>query len=146
MPFWYTSILYLHILSVVISIGPYFVLIPLLRKIKDDEPVALREHLADFRFVVRISKHAGHVLVVSGVLLWWLGRFPMTTSWLVIPIVILLSALFFLARAFSPTLRALEAGTIDREMAVARLKRALVAYIAILLVAMWFMVAKPKLW
>ncbi|MBE3563556.1 MAG: hypothetical protein IMX05_07555 [Hydrogenibacillus schlegelii] len=142
----YAILLYLHIASVIFSIGPYAVLIPHLRRLRDDDPRARRVRLDDFHFAVRVSKHAGHLLVATGVLLWIVGRFPLTASWLVASVAILLAALFFLARAFSPTLRALEAGQIDVALAERRLRRALCLYLGVLFLIMGFMIGKPRLW
>jgi hypothetical protein len=142
----YQWLLYIHILSVILSIGPFFVLIPLLAKIKTVDSFQLAPYLDSFDYVVRLSKHAGHILVISGVLLVWVGRWHWFTSWIVVTIAILMSTLFFIARAFSPILRKLRKPDNDRHELVKKLTRALLFYIFIMLVMMWFMVAKPTLW
>lgn len=142
----YPWIIYLHVFSVILSIGPYFVLIPLLRRLKESEGDVLHTHLFIFRYVVWISKHAGHLLVVTGALLWWLGGYSLYTSWILIPILILLSSLFFLARAFSPAIRQLENHPEERHAALRKLRFSLFAYLIILLISMWFMIAKPIYW
>ena len=63
----YRFIIYLHVLSVVASIGPFFILLPMIKKLKAASGEELNPYLDTFRFTVRLSKHAGHVLVGSGV-------------------------------------------------------------------------------
>ncbi|CCQ92888.1 conserved membrane hypothetical protein [[Clostridium] ultunense Esp] len=142
----YPWLLFFHVFSVILSIGPYFILFPLLRRLQEASHEELEHHLFVFRYVVWISKHAGHLLVVTGGLLWWLGGYRWNTSWILIPIFILLSALFFLARAFSPTIKAIQEGKIDRREAVGKLRFSLYTYLVILLASLWFMIAKPTYW
>jgi hypothetical protein len=142
----YTLLLYIHILSAVASIGPFLVLIPLLSRLKTAAEPQFSGDLQTFSFVVRLSKHAGHVLVGSGVLLVWVGGWSWVTPWILMTLIILFSALFFIARAFTPTLRQLAKGGQDRDAGVSKLTRSLYAYLLILLLLMWFMVAKPDLW
>jgi hypothetical protein len=142
----YPWLVYLHILSAVASIGPFFVLIPLLRKMKTAENAELQLHLDSFQFAVRLSKHTGHLLVATGVLLMWLGNWPWKTSWILATIIVMVTSLYFIARAFSPTIRELRKPTVpigDRNLLLRKLSRALYLYIALLLVMMWFMVVKP---
>lgn len=86
------------------------------------------------------------MLVITVILLWWLGGFSLFTSWILIPVVILFSGLFFLARAFSPVIESLEKGEINKDAGVKKLRRSLYGYLIILLISMWFMIAKPVLW
>jgi hypothetical protein len=99
-----------------------------------------------FRNVVRVTKHAGHVLVTTGALLAWIGGWPWYTSWIITTVVILIASLVFLARAFSPTLRKLIAPDSNRIVLVKKLKRSLFIYLIITMTMLWFMVAKPNLW
>lgn len=142
----YQLILYIHIFSVILSIGPFFVLIPMVRKLRLVETQEQHAYLDAFRFVVRLAKHAGHVLVISGFLLILVGSWSWKTSWIVMTIIILIGSLFFLARAFSPTLRRLHESSLDREASLRKLNRSLWIYIALLMTMMWFMVTKPVLW
>lgn len=142
----YSFVLYVHLVSAVLSIGPFFVLFPILSRMKTADPALLRYDIHTFRFVVRLSKHMGHILVVSGIILIYLGNWSWFTPWIVATILILISALFFIARAFSPILRKLELPESNRIILINKLQRALIAYIVILCVMMWFMVAKPNLW
>lgn len=142
----YKLILYVHIVSVVLSLGPFFVLIPLLKKLKTIPQDHLDTSLQAFTVTVTLSKHSGHVLTVSGVLLWMLGGWSWSESWILVTLAILLGSLFFIARAFSPIIRQMKSAEAERHSLVAKLSRAVVWYVIILLVMMWFMVAKPTLW
>ncbi len=142
----YKFLLYLHILSVMLSVGPFFVLIPLLSRIRTASSELLPAYLTAFHQAVTLSKHAGHVLVITGATLVWTGGWSWLTPWIVSPIVIMFAALSFIARAFSPILKEFADPSHDRRLLVARLSRAVWLYILIMLVMMWFMVAKPALW
>ncbi|NEW06623.1 hypothetical protein GK047_11420 [Paenibacillus sp. SYP-B3998] len=143
---WYVVLLYLHIFSVVLSIGPYFILFPLLHQIKSAEFDRLPAYLEPFRITVRITKHAGHVLVATGIILTWITSWTWDTSWIIITVLIMVASLYFIARAFSPLLRQLKAPHENRALLVSKLRRALIGYVLITLSMMWFMVAKPTLW
>jgi uncharacterized membrane protein len=139
-------LLYTHILSAVASIGPFFVLIPTVKKLLVAELSVERAYLDTFRVAVGWAKHAGHVLVLSGIALAIVGYWPWNSSWIVMTVLILLSSLFFLARAFSPTLRKFNEPGHDKEDLVRTLSRSLWIYLALLMAMLWFMVAKPVLW
>lgn len=142
----YQLLLYLHVCSVVVSIGPFFVLIPYLPKMKAATEEQLAFYLDSFRFVIRLSKHAGHVLVATGILLVWLGGWKWSTCWILLTIIILVGALSFFARAFSPTIRKLTEPNHDRTALVQKLSRSLCLYILLMLVMMWSMITKPNFW
>jgi small-conductance mechanosensitive channel len=142
----YTFILYLHIFSVVTSLGPFFILFPMLRKLRVASTDELLIYLPTFSFAVRLSKHSGHVLVPTGVILMWLTHLSWLTSWVLITIFILVSSLYFIARAFTPTLRKLAAPEQDRHLLVDKLRNSLLLYVALMAIMLWFMVAKPNLW
>ena len=103
----YKLLLFTHILSAIMSIGPFFVLLPVLGKLTTAEGPEQTAYVNTFRFAIQLAKHTGHVLVVSGVLLAVAGSWPWHTPWIVMTVLILVSSLFFLARAFSPKLKAL---------------------------------------
>ncbi|MDM5336604.1 hypothetical protein QUF84_05080 [Fictibacillus enclensis] len=142
----YPFLLYLHIFSVILSVGPFFILLPLLKKLKVAGPGHEEAYLDTFRAAVRLAKHAGHVLVVTGVLLVWITKRSWTTSWLLTTIVILICSLYFLARAFSPTIRRFKDPEEQRAELTSKLKRTIWIYLALMLSMLWFMVAKPQLW
>jgi len=142
----YTVILFLHVLSAVSSIGPFFVLVPLTGRMNAASEDVLHAHIATFRSAVRLVKHAGHVLVTTGVLLIWQSYWQWTTPWIVMTLVIMFGSIVFLARAFKPVLRKFEEPRADRQTLIRKLQRSLWIYILILLAMLWLMVAKPELW
>ncbi|WP_409304192.1 hypothetical protein [Peribacillus sp. SCS-155] len=146
MDVWYRIILYIHVFSVIVSIGPFFILLPIAQKLRSSAQAETNVYLETFRFVVRLTKHAGHVLVLTGVLLVILGPWTWATPWLVMTLLILVGSLFFLARAFSPTLRKFHETDRNQEMLADKLKRSVWIYIILLLAMLWFMVVKPYLW
>ncbi|WP_239582931.1 DUF2269 domain-containing protein [Bacillus tianshenii] len=144
--FMYRIIIYIHVLSAIASIGPFFVLLPIAKKLSSAKEHALNGYLETFRFVVRLSKHTGHVLVGSGILLVVLGPWTWGTPWIIMTLIILFCSLFFLARAFSPTLRKFEEEGHDKAELAAKLNRTVWIYLILLLAMLWFMVVKPPLW
>ncbi|UTE79365.1 hypothetical protein [Rossellomorea sp. KS-H15a] len=142
----YRTLIYLHVISVVASIGPFFLLLLTMNKLRTASPSILPSYLDTFRFTVQLSKHSGHVLVGTGILLVLLGPWTWTTPWIVMTLVIMLCSLFFLARAFSPTLRKFEEEDADREKLVGKLHRTVWIYLILLLAMLWFMVVKPGMW
>lgn len=142
----YTLILYAHILSAALSIGPFFVLLPMIKRIREAEAHFLPALLATFKSATLIVMHAGHVLVASGILLVWQGPWNWTAPWIVMTLGVMFSTVFFLARAFSPVLRKFEEPDADQTALTAKLARSLWIYILLLLLMLWFMVDKPVLW
>ena len=142
----YKFIVFTHVLSAILSIGPFFVLFPLLNRMKLQNREVLDSHLEVFQSAIRIVKHAGHVLVVSGILLMWQGNWPWSTSWVIMTIVVMVSSIVFLARAFKPNIRLFRDEKIDLNTLVVKLRRSVWMYILLLLIMLWFMVAKPNLW
>jgi hypothetical protein len=143
----YSFFLYLHIFSVIPSLGPFFILFPLLRKLRKASTDELKIYLPTFTFAIRLSKHSGHVLVPSGVILMWLGHVSWLTSWVLITIFILVSSLYFIARAFSPAIRKLAIPDHqDRQALVNKLRSSLLLYVGLMMIMLWFMVTKPNLW
>lgn len=142
----YTVILFAHIISAILSIGPFFVLFPLLKRMEGASDAVLQSQIETFRSAIRLVKHAGHVLVASGVLLIWQGYWPWSTSWIIMTLAVMFGSVFFLARAFKPTLRKFEQPGIDRGNLLKKLNRSVWVYIFLLSVMLWLMVAKPQIW
>ncbi|WP_144509552.1 DUF2269 family protein [Bacillus sp. FJAT-22090] len=142
----YSFIIFIHVISAILSIGPFFVLFPLLNRMKGQNREVLDSYLDVFQAAIRIVKHAGHVLVVSGILLMWQGNWPWSTSWVIMTIVVMISSIVFLARAFKPNIRSFRAEAINLDTLIQKLHRSVWLYILLLLVMLWFMVAKPHLW
>ncbi|MCM3653217.1 DUF2269 family protein [Metabacillus litoralis] len=142
----YRILIYIHVLSAIVSIGPFFILFPLVKKLQVSNDTELDAYLHTFRFIVRLTKHSGHVLVVSGILLVVSGPWTWGTPWIIMTLIILFCSLLFLARAFSPTLRKFHEENQNREELAAKLNRSIWIYIILLLAMLWFMVGKPVLW
>ncbi|WP_338451131.1 DUF2269 family protein [Niallia oryzisoli] len=142
----YRTIIYLHVSSTIVSIGPFFILIPVLTKLRQTKDAELAAYLHTFHMVVRLTKHAGHVLIISGILLIWIGPWPWNTPWIIMTLVIMFSSLFFLARAFTPKLQRFRETDANKEELVKQLTRSLWMYILLLMIMLWFMVVKPALW
>lgn len=143
----YTILLYLHIFSVIPSLGPFFILFPLIRKLRTASTDELKIYLPIFTLAVRLCKHSGHILVTTGVLMMWLGHISWLTSWVLITIFILVSSLYFIARAFSPTIRKLASPEhTNRQKLVNKLRFNVWLYVGLMMIMLWFMVSKPNFW
>lgn len=142
----YTIMLFAHIFSAILSIGPFFVLLPLVKRMKAASGEVLQSHILTFKSATRLVKHAGHVLVTTGVLLIWQGPWGWDTSWILGTIGVMVGSVFFLARAFTPTLRKFHQEEFNHLQLVKKLHRSLWIYIFLLLVMLWLMVAKPVFW
>lgn len=146
MELWYRLLLYIHISSVIVSVGPFFILFPIAKKLREAKDTEMEAYLSTFRYVVWLAKHAGHVLVISGIFLVILGPWSWSTPWIVMTLIILLCSLFFLARAFSPTLRRFQEDNHNKDELSGKLNRSIWIYLALLMAMLWFMVGKPYLW
>ncbi|USB33093.1 DUF2269 family protein [Paenibacillus sp. YPG26] len=142
----YTLLLYIHILSAVASIGPFFVLISLARRMRTAEGPELGAYITTFRSSTRLVKHMGHVLVVSGILLAYMAGYAWDTPWIVATLLVMAGSIVFLARAFTPKLRQFSKPDYNQELLVQQLVRSVWMYLVILLIMLWLMVAKPQLW
>ncbi|ALS79965.1 MULTISPECIES: hypothetical protein [Planococcus] len=142
----YSLILFAHILSAVLSIGPFFVLLPLVKRMETASGDVLQSHIVTFKSATRLVKHAGHVLVTTGVLLIWQGPWGWGTSWILGTLAVMVGSVFFLARAFTPTLRKFGNEKFNHLQLVKKLHRSLWIYIFLLSLMLWFMVDKPNFW
>ncbi|OEH94300.1 DUF2269 family protein [Bacillus solimangrovi] len=142
----YKLILYIHVASVILSIGPFFVLIPMVKKLRVVDKDLLQAYLMPFFFSVQLTKHAGHVLFTTGLLLIVFGPWSLRAPWIIMTIVLLGSSIFFVANAFSPKLKKLTQSDDDRDKILKDLSRSIWIYIGILMIVLWLMVNKPVLW
>ncbi len=142
----YQWILYLHIVSVVVSIGPVMIFLPMINKMREADQTKILVLIDVFRSIVWGIKHAGHVLVTTGLLLMWMGGWGWKNSWLLATFIIIMGTLFFIARAFTPILNQLEQTGQDRSGLIKRLTNATAGYIFIMLILLFLMVLKPNLW
>ena len=142
----YMFLLFAHILSAVLSIGPLFVLLPLLTKMKTATDDQMKIYLIAFQVAITVVKHAGHVVVPTGFSLIWLGGFSWLTSWAVATLAVMVGSVFFLAAAFKPTIKTFQTAQYNQSEFVKKLRRSVWLYIFLLLIMLWLMVAKPALW
>ncbi len=142
----YQLVIYIHVVSAVASIGPFFVLLALVKKLQTAEGQVQETYIKGFQVAVRLVKHAGHALVLSGAVLVISGPWLWTTSWVLMTIVIMFSSIIFLARAFSPTLKKFREPGADKLALVSKLHRSVWMYMLLLIFMLWLMVAKPALW
>ncbi|MFD2445346.1 hypothetical protein ACFSO7_15385 [Bacillus sp. CGMCC 1.16607] len=146
MDIFYRILIYLHVSSVILSVGPFFILIPIVKKLKSAEYQVQQAYIDIFGISIRLVKHAGHVLVGSGVLLIAYGPWTWATSWVIATLAVMFGSVFFLARAFSPVLRKFNDPDVDKLHLIEKLSRSVWIYLFILMIMLWFMVAKPTLW
>ena len=139
-------IVLIHVLSAVVSIGPLFVLFAILKKIRHADPAIETAYIAIFRSIVRLIKHAGHVLVGSGIVLVYFGPWPWGTSWIVLTIGLMVVSIFFLAKGFSGTLKKFVEPGVDRLKLISKLYSSTWIYITLLVLMLALMVIKPTLW
>lgn len=146
MNLYYGAVVFAHVVSAVISVGPLFLLLPLIRRLRMAVGEAEEIYLAFIRVIIRLVMHAGHVLVVSGILLIWFGPWPWHTSWVVLTVGVMLLSAVFLATGFSSVLKKFHEIGADREATINKLRRTAWVYISLLLIMLWLMVQKPTVW
>lgn len=143
----YSTVVYIHVISAILSIGPFFVLIPMLKKmriVKTHEEMTA--YVTTFSLAIQIVKHSGHVLILSGIYILWRGGYSLTSPFIVMTITLLILSLVFLARAFKPTMRTFNTPQYDHKDFIDKLTKSVWIYTILLLIMLWFMVTKPTLW
>ena len=65
----------MHVVSAVLSIGPLFILMPIIRRLRGVEASIEQAYLSIINVIIRLVMHAGHVLVlqVSCINFWTLA-------------------------------------------------------------------------
>lgn len=144
--YWYRIVLFLHVVSAIASIGPFFLLFSLVNKLRHAVKTELNAYLLTFKHAVSLVKHSGHVLVLTGALLVFFGPWSWKTPWIIMTLMIMFASTFFLARAFSPILKKFHKSGQDQLQLISKLKRTVWTYFILLLAMLWFMVDKPALW
>ncbi len=142
----YAVIVYLHVLSAVVSIGPLFVLFPIIRRMRSGAGTDDAMLISLFKWTIRFVMHSGHVLVVTGVLLLLTGPWPWYTSWVIVTIGVMLLSVVFLASGFSRVLIRFPLEPENREALIDTLAKTSRRYILLLLIMLYLMVAKPAFW
>ncbi|HWI47667.1 MAG TPA: hypothetical protein VNU45_05505 [Rummeliibacillus sp.] len=143
----YSTVTYIHVISAILSIGPFFVLIPMLKKMRlaktHEEMTA---YVTTFSLAIQVVKHSGHVLILSGVYILWRGGYSVTSPFIVMTMTLLILSIVFLARAFKPTIRTFNTPQYDHQHFADKLTKSVWIYTLLLLIMLWFMVTKPALW
>lgn len=142
----YSWLVYIHIISAIASIGPLFVLVLLIKRMQAAEEMILPGYVHSFQTCIDVVKHAGHAVVISGVLLVIVGGWTWSSSWIVLTLIILVGSLIFLAKAFKPTMQTFGTDAFNKEHFVKILTRNTWIYILLLLVILALMVMKPFIW
>jgi len=142
----YGTIVFMHVISAILSIGPLFLLMPIIKRLRDVNTDIETAYLSVISVIIRIVMHAGHVLVVSGVLLLIFGPWPWYTSWVIMTIAVLLLSGIFLSRGFTIVLRRFHDPGMDKNTILDRLNTTSWIYIFLMLIMLWLMVQKPILW
>src|SRR5262245_8560289 len=104
----YLFLVNVHIISAIISTIPVLLFVPILIELRGATASRRVVLLSIYSNIVWVIKHAGHVLITSGVLQIWIGGWSLFTPWIVASLVIILGALFFIARAFTPIINELK--------------------------------------
>lgn len=142
----YLLLVFIHVLGAAASIGPFFILLSIVNKLKTATGRELEAFLDTFWFVIRFSKHSGHVLVGSGVLLVIMGPLTWRTPWILATMGVMVGSIFFLARGFSSKLKKFrEIGQNQPDLA-SDLKHSVWVYLILLSVMLMLMIVKPGLW
>ena len=136
----------MHVLSAVLAIGPLFILMPIVRRLRGVDMEVENAYLSIVNVVIRIVMHAGHALVVSGVLLVIFGPWPWHTSWVVMTVIVLLLSGLFLSRGFTIILRRFNRPGEDKNHILYRLNQTSWIYIGLMIVMLWLMIQKPMMW
>lgn len=144
--YFYGAIVFVHVVSAVLSIGPLFLLMPIIKRLQNVETPIENAFLSIIKVIIRIVMHAGHVLVVSGVLLLLTGPWPWYTSWIIATVVVLLLSGFFLSTGFTKVLKKFHLPDSNKVEILAKLNQTSWIYIGLMLIMLWLMVQKPVLW
>lgn len=143
----YNIVVYLHIIGAILSIGPFFVLFPLMKRMAHEHDMHIFQgYVEAFRLATQVVKHAGHFLVVFGIIAAIVGGYPWSTPWIVVTFILLMSSVVYLAKAFKPTLRTFGTAQFDQYSFVKKLRKAVWIYVVLLMMMLWLMVAKPMFW
>ena len=142
----YTTIVFLHVVSAVLSIGPLFIIIPLINRLRKMILAEEDIYLSLIQVIVRVVMHAGHALVATGALLVLFGPWPWYTSWVVMTVFVMGLSAVFLATGFTRVLRVLNTPGTSKNELINRLNRTSWIYIILMLIMLWLMVQKPVIW
>ena len=142
----YSIVVFMHVVSAVLAIGPLFILMPIIKRLSDVETKIEAAYLTIVKVIIRVVMHAGHALVVTGVVLIILGPWPWHTSWVVMTVLVMGVSAVFLATGFTRVLRVFNAPGARKRDNLKRLNRTSWVYIVLMLIMLWLMVQKPTFW
>lgn len=142
----YGTIVFLHVISAVLTIGPLFILMPIIKRLRNISMDIEAAYLSIINIIIRLVMHAGHVLVFTGVLLIILGSWSWFTSWVVMTVLVMGVSAFFLATGFTRVLRLFNTPGTNKNDMLNRLNRTSWLYIGLMLIMLWLMVQKPNFW
>ena len=142
----YTFLLYIHIISAIGSVGPLFVLLVLLSRMRKIETGEWNGYVQSLQGSIDVVRHAGHAVVISGILLILFGSWSFAHSWVVLTLILLGASLVFLARAFKPTMQTFGSDTFNKQQFIFTLQKNTWIYITLLLLILALMVFKPIIW
>ena len=142
----YSTVVFMHVVSAVLSIGPLFILMPVIKRLRGAQLDAELAYMSVIKVVIRIVMHAGHVLVFTGILLLILGPWPWYTSWVVMTIFVMGVSGVFLATGFTRVLKRFYVPDVNKKELLNRLNQTSWIYIGLMIVMLWLMVQKPIFW
>jgi uncharacterized membrane protein len=146
----YTLLRFLHVLSAVVAVGTNLTYRVLLAR-AHREPAHLGHVLETIRVLDRRVAMPGYaVVLVTGLLLVWMGPATITTSWVLASLVVFVVVAVIGAAALAPAMRAMRqhvaAGgheTPEYRRAQVRAYRLIAVATALVVIILYFMVAKP---
>lgn len=142
----YGTIVFVHVVSAVLSIGPLFLLMPTIKRLRNVDVSTESAYLSVIHVIIRIVMHSGHMLVISGVLLILTGPWPWYASWVIATLAVLLLSGVFLSTGFTKVLRKYHLPESNKGELLTILNRTSWIYIGLMLIMLWLMVQKPMLW
>lgn len=142
----YKITLYIHILSAIVAMGPLFAIFPLLKRMNDTSSEQVSGYVQSIQGILRAIANGGHVVVPSGLLLIWFGGWSWTTSWVLLTIIVMFASLFFMARAFKPSMAYAKSDDFIKAKFISMIKTATWKYIFLMGILLWLMVVKPNIW
>lgn len=146
MPDFYSAIVFIHVISAMLSIGPLFILIPIIKRLRGVEHDIEVAYMSVINVIIRLVMHAGHVLVVSGIILILVGPWPWYTSWVLMTVFVMGVSAVFLATGFTRVLRIFNDPETSKNKLLNRLNTTSFIYIGLMIIMLWLMVLKPNFW
>lgn len=121
-------------------------LLVLLSRMKKIDSNEWNGYVASLQGSIDVVRHAGHAVVITGILLILFGSWSFAHSWVVMTLILLVASLVFLARAFKPTMQTYGSDAFNKEQFIYTLQKNTWIYIALLLLIIALMVFKPIIW